>query len=86
MPRYRVNYGFERAWEDEDDPLRYGQGKVYVNTEKQIRSGSAEEKEILRTIGMNFGYIKVGLQAIVEVDEDEELKIVSDNSDRFKTN
>lgn len=82
MPRYRVNYGFERATEDPEDILRFGQGYLKVETEKRIELDSPEIKEILRTIGMNNGYIKVGLQTIVEVDADSDLEIVSDNSDR----
>jgi len=83
MPRYRVNYGFERSTDDPDDVLRFGQGFLYVETEKAIENNSPEMMEVLRTIGMNNGYIKVGLQAIVQVDDDDELEVVSDNNDRL---
>lgn len=82
MPNYRVNYGFEIATDDEEK--RFGQGIIYVQTDEPLTT-EAQQKEVLRTIGLNNDYIKVGLQQILEVDEDE-FEIVGDNNDRFEAN
>lgn len=86
MTYYRVNYGFHQ--QSDNPELEYGNGFVDIETEYPIDKenlNTPEMLEILRTIGLSNGYDQVGLQAINEIELDEDLEIKHDNSDRFSS-